>query len=158
MTTTDSNGVIRYQTTDPVSPLHTLLNLGMQSVSDAIGPFVGDTGWLPITSLPGTTSGASVRSKGGILYFKGTFTATSGNYTNGTTSLGTLPPNIRLDSAMTEDSIRQMTSFTASGVPIEGAFGYVTAAGVVTMYVAGGLPIYPNRILPTALSGVIRSA
>lgn len=36
MTTTDSNGIIRYQTTDPVSPLHTLLNLGMQSVSDAV--------------------------------------------------------------------------------------------------------------------------
>lgn len=38
MTTTDSNGIVRYQTTDPVSPLHTLLNLGMQSVSDAITP------------------------------------------------------------------------------------------------------------------------
>lgn len=38
MTTTDSNGIIRYQTTDPVSPLHTLLNLGMQSVSDALTP------------------------------------------------------------------------------------------------------------------------
>lgn len=36
MTTTDSNGIVRYQTTDPVSPLHTLLNLGMQSVSDAL--------------------------------------------------------------------------------------------------------------------------
>lgn len=38
MTTVDSNGIIRYQTTDPVSPLQTLLNLGMQSVSDAITP------------------------------------------------------------------------------------------------------------------------
>lgn len=43
MTTTDSNGIVRYQTTDPVSPLHTLLNLGMQSVSDAITPINGRT-------------------------------------------------------------------------------------------------------------------
>lgn len=62
MTTTDANGIIRYQTTDPVSPLHTLLNLGMQSVSDAVtgirSPagsvtmFAGGTvpsGWLDCT-------------------------------------------------------------------------------------------------------------
>lgn len=36
MTTTDSNGIVRYETSDPVSPLHTLLNLGMASVSSAI--------------------------------------------------------------------------------------------------------------------------
>lgn len=62
MTTVDSNGIIRYQTSDPVSPLHTLLNLGMQSVSDAvtglrspagaITMFAGNTvpsGWLNCT-------------------------------------------------------------------------------------------------------------
>lgn len=37
MGTTDSNGVYFYEETDPVSPLHTLLNVGQQSISDAIG-------------------------------------------------------------------------------------------------------------------------
>jgi hypothetical protein len=36
MTTTDANGIVLYETTDPVSPLQTLLNLGQASVSSAI--------------------------------------------------------------------------------------------------------------------------
>lgn len=53
MTTTDSNGIIRYQTTDPVSPLQTLLNLGMQSVSDAITGLRSPAG--AITMFAGST-------------------------------------------------------------------------------------------------------
>lgn len=36
MGTIDSNGVYFYEDTDAVSPLHTLLNIGQQSVSDAL--------------------------------------------------------------------------------------------------------------------------
>ena len=36
MATTDSNGVLFYETTDPVSPLQVLLNLGQTSVSNAL--------------------------------------------------------------------------------------------------------------------------
>ena len=36
MTTTDSKGIIRYEAGDPVSPLHTTLNLGLDSVSTAL--------------------------------------------------------------------------------------------------------------------------
>lgn len=36
MGTTDGNGIFFYETTDPVSPLQTLLNLGQQSVSNAL--------------------------------------------------------------------------------------------------------------------------
>ena len=41
MGTLDSNGVYIYDTTDAVSPLHTLLNVGQQSVSDALGEVNG---------------------------------------------------------------------------------------------------------------------
>lgn len=36
MSYVDSNGIIRYEATDGVAPLHTALNAGMESVSDAI--------------------------------------------------------------------------------------------------------------------------
>lgn len=36
MATTDVNGIVLYEDTDSVSPLHTLLNLGMTSVSNAL--------------------------------------------------------------------------------------------------------------------------
>ena len=36
MGTTDANGVYFYEDTDPVSPLHTLLNLGQTSISTAL--------------------------------------------------------------------------------------------------------------------------
>lgn len=36
MGTTDSNGVYFYEETDPATPLHTLLNTGQQSVSNAV--------------------------------------------------------------------------------------------------------------------------
>src|SRR5665647_1652654 len=36
MATTDSNGILFYEDTDAVSPLHTLLNTGQQSVSNAV--------------------------------------------------------------------------------------------------------------------------
>lgn len=34
MTTTDANGIVFYETTDPISPLQTLLNAGQTSVSN----------------------------------------------------------------------------------------------------------------------------
>lgn len=36
MTTTDANGIIRWETTDPVAPLEATLNAGMDSVSAAV--------------------------------------------------------------------------------------------------------------------------
>lgn len=48
MATTDSKGILFYEETDAVSPLHTLLNTGQQSVSNA----------LPITHAPTGKSGA----------------------------------------------------------------------------------------------------
>src|SRR5690606_38416973 len=36
MSTIDGNGILFYEETDPVSPLHTLLNTGQQSVGDAL--------------------------------------------------------------------------------------------------------------------------
>ncbi len=48
MTTVDSNGIVFYETTDPVSPLQTLLNTGQQSVSDAITALGTTwTSWTP---------------------------------------------------------------------------------------------------------------
>lgn len=57
MTTTDSNGIIRYETSDPVSPLHTLLNLGMSSVSAAVTAVAtGTTGTAFTPSITGPAS------------------------------------------------------------------------------------------------------
>lgn len=44
MATTDSNGILFYEETDAVSPLHTLLNGGQQSVSDAFTAFSNGSG------------------------------------------------------------------------------------------------------------------
>lgn len=38
MTTVDANGIIRYEETDPVTPLQSVLNAGLQSVSDSLTP------------------------------------------------------------------------------------------------------------------------
>lgn len=94
MTTTDSNGIIRYQTTDPVSPLHTLLNLGMQSVSDAITPLNALTPVYNIyTPVLGNTGSAPSIGNGVIWgqYLKiGRFVHFSTTLSMGsTTSLGT---------------------------------------------------------------------
>lgn len=56
MTTTDANGIVRYTTSDPVSPLHTLLNLGMQSVSDAV---TNQTTIHPVANIAARTALAS---------------------------------------------------------------------------------------------------
>jgi hypothetical protein len=41
MTTTDANGIVLYETTDPISPLQTLLNAGQTSVSNALNNGAG---------------------------------------------------------------------------------------------------------------------
>jgi hypothetical protein len=67
MTTTDANGIVFYETTDPVSPLQTLLNLGQTSVTNALntrgkltknpsgtaptGPVDGDLWWKTDSKL-----------------------------------------------------------------------------------------------------------
>ena len=43
MATIDDNGIVFYEETDPISPIHTLLNTGQQSVSDAIGEIKAPT-------------------------------------------------------------------------------------------------------------------
>ena len=59
MTTTDSNGIVRYDTTDPVSPLHTLLNLGMTSVSAAVTGINARTTIYPVLNTSERASLAS---------------------------------------------------------------------------------------------------
>lgn len=44
MTTIDANGIIRYEDTDG-APTPPVLNLGLQSVSDALGPYVNKVKW-----------------------------------------------------------------------------------------------------------------
>lgn len=43
MGTIDGNGIYFYEETDSLSPLHTLLNVGQQSVSDALGTWAAYT-------------------------------------------------------------------------------------------------------------------
>lgn len=38
MTTTDSNGIVRFEDTDPITPIQTVFNTALQSVSDALTP------------------------------------------------------------------------------------------------------------------------
>jgi len=74
MATTDSKGILFYEGTDAVSPLHTLLNAGQQSVSNALGirrlvaPAVvtANQGPIGITESQVLTSGSTqVSSPGG---------------------------------------------------------------------------------------------
>lgn len=95
MTTTDSNGVIRYQSTDPVSPLHTLLNLGMQSVSDALTPVVAlavDSGWVNVVSAGAQTPNTvQVRKIGKNVVIRGAFNGVATALSSTFTTLGTIP-------------------------------------------------------------------
>lgn len=114
-----------------------------------------DTGWLPIVAGSGVSSGASVRALLGVVYFKGTFTSTAASFTAGTTILGTIPDVARPSVSGTEDSLRRLGGFTSAGIPTD-VHGYVTAAGVISAYIPGGLSSYPNRLFPNALSGLLR--
>jgi hypothetical protein len=54
MGTIDSNGIYFYEDTDAVSPLHTLLNVGQQSVSDALETVSGR--YKIVTSRPASST------------------------------------------------------------------------------------------------------
>lgn len=51
----DANGVHIYDEFEDAAPVSEMLNRLGESVSDAIGPFIGDTGWLPMTVSTDTT-------------------------------------------------------------------------------------------------------
>lgn len=57
MATIDSNGILFYEETDAVSPLHTLLNGGQTSVTNAITALGGPGSW---TSYTPTLSAATI--------------------------------------------------------------------------------------------------
>lgn len=62
MATTDANGIVFYETTDPVSPLQTLLNSGQQSISNALSatvrvwPVADATARTAILALKGSSA------------------------------------------------------------------------------------------------------
>lgn len=49
MATVDSNGITIYQETDSFSPVSTLLNIGMSSVSEAISGLKNGDSWLTLS-------------------------------------------------------------------------------------------------------------
>lgn len=155
MTTTDSNGIIRYETSDPVSPLHTLLNLGMSSVSAAIGPSRVDSGWVAIPASTGSTSQAAfARNIGGVLYLRGLFQSTATTYTTTNPSLGTLPVGLIPPYTGIFDAYHPSYAFTPGGQ--DGPCGvYVTAAGVISAILPN--TTY-NRVVLSPLSGLVLRA
>lgn len=87
MATTDTNGILFYETTDPVSPLNTLLNSGQQSVSDAVGALKTadtnmdtrvdsletDTGWVNLSTSGVTNVACQYRRIDRVVYFRAEF-------------------------------------------------------------------------------------
>lgn len=65
MTTTDANGIVFYQASDPVSPLHTLLNGGQQSVSDAITTINTKSLITPVANAAARTAAVNARIAAG---------------------------------------------------------------------------------------------
>ncbi|WP_036963670.1 hypothetical protein [Promicromonospora kroppenstedtii] len=89
----DSNGIWTYTESDNVAPFSTFMNLGMDSVSDAIGPFIADTGWVNIPLRAGFTAVSGdvpqIRRVGPIVSARG---AATGLGVSGTTNVADLPP------------------------------------------------------------------
>lgn len=126
MTTVDSNGIIRYQTTDPVSPLQTLLNLGMQSVSDAITP-------LNARSFKTVTSTTRPAHLAGLRIYE---TDTKKSYISDGTNWASLAPTsdhawlVKSTAftvpAATPTSVSSWDSVDSSAVTVNNATGLIT--------------------------------
>lgn len=80
MGTIDANGVFQYDNTDHVVPLATFMNLGQQSVSDAMEDLrtdvtVPDTGWVNLTLNTGWSVGIDgtprIRKIGNTVWLSG---------------------------------------------------------------------------------------
>lgn len=102
MTTTDGNGIVFYEETDPVSPLHTLLNTGQQSVSNAIEQINQDIeniiptwqtftpSWVNVTIGNGSTNGRYINIFGLYVVNAILNIGSSTNFTSAT-YVGSLP-------------------------------------------------------------------
>src|SRR5665647_576847 len=151
MATTDSNGILFYEDTDAVSPLHTLLNTGQQSVSDAIAARGGSIMGTPTTAAaPGTATSGTIETRDAVLG-NYTFTAVAGRryqaVVNGMLGSGSVANDlfvikVRNGGASTPTaastavaSLRYPVFATGGvgqmGIPLSGTF--VPGAGTVTL-------------------------
>ena len=103
---TDDNGIVRFEESDNVSPLHTALNTALQSVSnsydvqsddiEAVGDRVealeDDTGWMPLNMINtsnfeawSATQTPAIRRIGKVVEVRGAARCTTANHIIGTT-------------------------------------------------------------------------
>lgn len=94
MTTSNANGIIFLEETDPISPFHTLMNVLQQGTSDAIDALrddleAGINEWAPITLVPPFNTNSSLRIRQAIdgdVTVNGMLRQNAGNFGTGKTS------------------------------------------------------------------------
>jgi hypothetical protein len=93
----DSNGVWEYEETDDVAPFSDYMNLGMGSVSTAIGAVAPDSGWTAATpwlSSGYTSNGLQVRALGDMVWWRGRLgVSTNWGVANATNTVATGVPS-----------------------------------------------------------------
>lgn len=153
MATTDGNGIVFYETTDPVSPLQTLLNTGQQSVSNAIGtrqrktnvtggarpvspaPVAGDTVFETDTFNTFVYDGTNWRPQGTGIY--------SASYLNANQTVNTVTATTILGTAFVQD---------ARGIT------YTSGTGLFTIPVTGMYQINGGVVYDSNVAGAYRLA
>lgn len=79
----DPHGIWIYDENDPAAPFSALLNMLAESVSDAVGPYVGDSGWQTLSVSSGWTVDETLRciKIGSVVYLHGVITSASSGVT-----------------------------------------------------------------------------
>lgn len=120
----DSNGVLMYEDTDPISPLQVLLNTGQASISTVLGdvlPVTEDTGWVNVNFIGGFSGPYfQVRRIGPDCQVRFYI---SSSLPVGANDIGTVPAQFR----PTEDAHGVL--YHASNFPLSGT--YIRADGMV---------------------------
>ena len=73
----DSNGIWIFDESEDVAPFSTFMNKLADSVSDAVGPHVRDTGWVTCTLVDGYTGPLRARRIGSRVNLQGVVTPTT---------------------------------------------------------------------------------
>jgi hypothetical protein len=85
----DSNGIWIYDENEDAAPFSTMLNRLGESVSDAVGPYVGDSGWQTLSVSSGWTVDEPLRciKIGALVILQGVLSSASSGVTQNITTL-----------------------------------------------------------------------
>lgn len=97
----NAQGIWIYDETEDAAPVSTMLNRLGDSVSDAIEPFIGDTGWVALTLLSGFGGTLFARRRASNVFVRGLVTPNTswGASLSDNQICSTVPTNLRPVSA-----------------------------------------------------------